>query len=99
MVANEAKILTISGGYCSITALYDRIAMALGLPHGDNVHYNCTKIEVSVHLQDEVFAYYKEVQKAEADSIAMWWVCFGPKATENLEENEVRVQDGWYSVD
>ena len=84
----------ISGGYGTIPVLYDRIAIALGLST-DKAHYDCTKIEVSQQIQDEVFSYYKK-ENIDPATIGMWWVCYGPKTNDSLQATQVLVQEGWY---
>lgn len=91
--------LTIGSGYCSIMELYNRIALAASVMPKDVKTYDCKKVCVSPKIQEEVFTYYKEEEKIEQMSISMWWVCYGPKATEDLTNHEVKVEDGWYTLE
>lgn len=87
----------ISGGYGTIPVLYDRIAQSLGLPT-DKAHYDCTKIEVSCEIQDQVFSYYKK-EKIPPEMISMWWLNYGPKINDSLQATQVLVQEGWYKYE
>ena len=44
---------------------------------------------------EEVYSYYITEQKADKDSVNMWWVCYGPKAVDYLKDRTVQVEDGW----
>lgn len=84
--------------HTTIPNLYDNIAMKLGLPLADDVRYDCTKICVANNIQEEIFAYYEKMGKSKQD-IAMMWLCYGPKAIDELEDDEVEVEEGWYIRD
>lgn len=86
--------LSITGAYCTIPALYDRIALELGL--STNAHYDCKRVCVSPKIQQEVFDYCK-AQGQEDMGTAMQWLCFGPKAVDTLKDYEVTVEEGWYT--
>lgn len=85
---------SIESGYCTISTLYDRIAESLGLSTKD-VKYACSKVCVSHKIMEEVYSYYITEQKADKDSVNMWWVCYGPKAVDYLKDRTVQVEDGW----
>ena len=94
---NTIKV-TINNGDCTIIELYDRIALTQGLdPRDDRISYNCSKIDVSQTIMDEVFECYKR-DGVDEQTIAMWWVCYGPKANESLSEHEILISEGWCNI-
>lgn len=84
--------------HTTIPNLYDCIAIKMDLPIADDVRYDCTKICVANNIQEEIFDYYRRMGKDEM-SIGMMWVCYGPKAIDSLEDDEVEVEEGWYMRD
>ena len=65
--------------YCGIQAFYDLIAKQLGYDP-EKVVYDCTKIDVSKSVQDQIFAFYKN-DGASLEAISQAWVCYGPKTS------------------
>ena len=74
-----------------ITAFYDRVARSFDLTPSDNLHYDCTKIEVSNDIADAVERFY-----GDRMTFAMLWICSGPKVNESLNDGEVLVHDGFF---
>lgn len=90
--------LTIGSGDCIIIELYNRIALAQGInPTHDDIRYDCKKIDVSKRIMDEVFEYYKR-DGVDEQTVAMWWVCYGPKVNDTLSGHEVLISEGWCNL-
>ena len=87
--------LGMEQSYCNIKQLYDKVAQALGYEDTENLHYDCAYINVAPNIADNVLAYMKEEEKFEAMERGMLWVCFGPKADENLKDDVIMVDDGF----
>lgn len=85
--------LGMEQSYCSIKQLYDVVAQALGYEDTENLHYDCRSINVAPNIADNVFAHMTEEEGIDAMERGMLWVCFGPKADENLKDDEVMVDD------
>ena len=80
----------------SIVDLYNYIAIKLGLDP-EKCHYDCTKINVSNGIFENVQEWYKQ-QCKNADyklAFGMDWCCYGPKADENLSGYNATIQDGF----
>ena len=85
----------------SIRELYDFIAITLGYDK-EEVHYDCTKIEVSDDIADLVEEKYRQVGQEKGlseDSIRMSfgmdWCYSGPKVDEKLDNGTIVVHDGF----
>ncbi len=94
MSKNANIILTKDECYCELDELYDNIAEKFGYQSRD-LHYDCTKISVTKPVLDQVFSYYKERRGADEGSIAMMWVCLGPKADLPGDGWEARIEEGF----
>lgn len=70
--------------YCGIQTFYDLIAKRLG-HDPKTVRYNCTKINVSKLVQDQIFAFYEDEGWSQ-EAISQAWVCYGPKTS--LKDDE-----------
>lgn len=79
--------------YCSIQGFYDVIAKHL---HYDPqaVKYDCTKIDVSEPVQDQIFAFYKDSGQSQ-ETISQAWVCYGPKTSIEHHECIAEVKPGF----
>lgn len=82
---------------CGIPTFYDNVAMAMGLSI-ENCHYSCSHIKVSQSVADAIMGHY-EKEGADQMSIAMMWLNWGPKTDENLSEDMVEVEEGFYTHD
>lgn len=80
----------------TIPNLYDQIAIEMKLPVTDDVRYDCTKVNVSKDIMDAIFSYYKK-HGLDEGSLSMTWVCYGPKAVDELGESTVELEEGWYT--
>ncbi len=78
MSDKKTVILSKEECYCGIIEFYDLIARKLGYDT-DKVGYDCRKIDVTRPVQDQIFAFYQNEQKASDESIGATWVCYGPK--------------------
>ena len=80
----------------SITGLYDAVAMAMG-KNPDNCRYDCTKIRCAMNFFDEIEEAYKATGSSDyISAFGMHWVCYGPKAVEELKSGEVEVEEGFF---
>ena len=91
---NKKIMLTEEECYTEIINLYDTVAKKLGFKNVESLEYDCRKICVSKNVYEKINAYYKD-QGMDAQSFAMRWVSFGPKA--NLEDKDcvVEIEDGF----
>ena len=81
----------------SITDLYTNIACKMGIKDTKNLlKFDCKKVLVGQSIFDRCSEFYKE-QGVPGEDFAMMWLCYGPKAS--LEGYEVEVKDSWYTVD
>ena len=74
----------------SITGLYDAVARAMG-KNPDNCRYDCTKIKCAMNFFDEIEAAHRD-----KSAFGMYWVCYGPKAVEDLKSGEVEIEEGFF---
>ncbi len=96
---SDKKIITLTKEecYCGIIELYDLIARKLGYD-SDKVGYDCRKIDVTRPIQDQVFAFYRNEQKASDESIGTAWVCYGPKACLLGDDYVAEVSEGFITA-
>ena len=97
------KIL-ISNANCTIVELYDAVAREMGYADTSEINYDCTKINVSEEIQDDIIAYYHKAARetdptlSESDiriGTAMALLQAGPKLDVTLKANEVEVFEGF----
>ncbi len=76
--------------YCGIQDFYNLIAKQLGYDP-KTVTYDCTKIDVSKPVQDQILAFYMDSGHSQ-EAFAQAWVCYGPKTTLQYSECVAEVQ-------
>ena len=79
--------------YCGIQDFYDMVAKHLGYDP-ENITYDCTKIDVSKPVRDQIFAYYKTHGQSQ-EAISQAWLCYGPKASIDYHECIAEVKSGF----
>lgn len=79
--------------HCGIQDFYDVIAKHLGYDP-QTVQYDCTKIDVSKPVQDQIFAFYEESGQSQ-EAISQAWVCYGPKTSIKHHECIAEIQPGF----
>ena len=63
----------------------------------DNCRYNCTKIRCAMNFFDEIEEAYKATGSSDYKSaFGMHWVCYGPRAVEELKPGVVEIEDGFF---
>lgn len=82
-----------------ITELYDTVSALMG-NEGQGLHYDCTKINVAMNIQDSFFTRYREENPSISASnfnvsMAMMLLNYGPKVDKDLADDEVEVFDGF----
>ena len=87
--------LGMEQSYCDIKRLYDTIAQVIGYEKTDDEAYDCNKVYVARNIQDNVMAYYDNERDLPEYDRAVLWACYGPKATGELEDDEVAIHDGF----
>ena len=97
MANKRTVVLTKEECYCGIVEFYDLVARKLGYD-SDKVGYDCRRIDVTKPVQDQIFAFYREEQKALGESIAAAWVGYGPKASLPGEGYEAQIFDGFITA-
>lgn len=75
-----------------LAKFYENVAIESGYKLDGTEKFDCTKIEVAQNIQDEIFTYYETLGTGSLE-IGMLWVCSGPKANVNFEDNEVEISD------
>lgn len=96
--------ISISSPPGDLTEFYDAVAREMGHTDTSELHYNCTKINVSANIQDNFYEHYLALirendiysheNEARAD-ITLVLAMSGPKVDQNLKANEVEVFDGF----
>lgn len=97
MSDKKTVILTKEECYCGIVEFYDLVAQKLGYD-SDRVGYDCRRIDVTKPVQDQIFSFYREEQRALDESIAAAWVGYGPKASLPGEGYEAQIFDGFITA-
>lgn len=91
------KMIFTGNSHCGIVEFYEGVARQLGFTVSEeyeNLEYDCTKIDVAVNIQKDIFDYYEE-RGHKPQTSAMWWCCYGPKAYEEYAENEIHIEEGF----
>lgn len=88
-------IIKVTGSNTTIGNFYDQIAIAQKLPITYDVRYDCRKVNVAKNIQENIFDYYKKLGTSASD-MGMLWICYGPKVNEDLKQDEVELEEGWY---
>ena len=75
---------------------YRSVARSAGHEEREDTLYDCRRILVSLNVQDAIIQAYQEIRPSatRADIIMLLALC-GPKADEELERNEVKIQSGF----
>ena len=94
-MSNNKHIIKISleEAYSSIMDFYDTIAKKLGITPDDKIRYDCKHINISTDIQNKIFEFYKNEKNVENSEAAMYWLAYGPKAFEEMDELTVEVTD------
>ena len=79
----------------SITNLFRKVAEKLGAEETEDTKYDCTKILASKTISDSIFYYMQNVEGLDRMTAGMLWLCYGPKTSESLGEDEVDVEEGF----
>lgn len=96
--------LTIPSKNYDLIAFYNVVATEMGYTDTSELHYDCTKINISENIQNGFYEYYKANAKKinpfvnEDDvmiSTTMILACSGPKVDSGLKVNEVEIFDGF----
>lgn len=78
-------------------SLYMETARKVGYSEAEinEMEFDCTKITVAPSIKERIFAWL--AARGAVDSMGgSLWVCHGPKVDENLKENHVCIQDGFF---
>lgn len=102
-MSTKIKVPNLEAIGYSIISLYEAVAQELGEENwnGDNIRFDCTKINVAKNIYDAMVATAVEqlIHKASEDTIrtefAMMWCMSGPKAVDGLSKNEVEIFEGF----
>ena len=97
-------IIKVPGEPCGLTDLYDAVAKQIGYDDTSELEYDCTKINVSLDVQDAFYEFYAAIareanpdvteQEASTATTVLLAVS-GPKVDIHLNANEVEVFDGF----
>ena len=79
----------------SIVSFYDNVAETLGLDK-DSVHYDCTKIDVSKNIQENIFNGWEKMGAPDLE-IGMAWCNSGPKTDDKLPPDTIRIEHGFFT--
>ena len=77
-----------------ISSFYDNVARTLGFDK-DAVRYDCTKIDVSRNIQNNIFSAWEKMGASDLE-IGMVWCNSGPKTDDKLAEDTVRLFHGFF---
>lgn len=77
---------------CGIPQLYENISYVLNGKEAPQ--YDCTKVNVTEKVFDEIREYYKSLGHNDAE-INMAWLFGGPKASIEEDSYAIEVEDGW----
>ena len=89
---------------CGLTELYDAVAKKIGCENTSELKYDCTKINVSLSIQNAFYKYYADVAREASHDVTeqeisvattLLLAMSGPKVDTNLNANEVEVFDGF----
>jgi len=78
----------------NIVSFYDNVAQTLGFDK-DKVLYDCTKIDVSKNIQDNIYEVWEKMGAPDAE-IAITWLNSGPKADDKLPDDTIRISHGFF---
>ena len=78
----------------SIVSFYDNVSETLGLDK-DSVHYDCTKIDVSKNIQENIFNGWEKLGAPDLE-IGMTWCNSGPKTDDKLPQDIIRIDHGFF---
>ena len=80
----------------SLIRLYENVAREFGLPVAENIVYDCRKIVVASSIMTHWYEQCKEIYgKGSTYELTSLLLNYGPKASENLEDGEVEVEEGY----
>lgn len=80
----------------SIPNLFKAVAKKLlSRDLNEDEHYDCSKILVSNNISDAIFDYMENTEGIDKITAGMLWLCYGPKTSESLREDEVEVEDNF----
>lgn len=93
--------ITLPKANYSLPDFYDAVAREMGYNATDNLHYDCTKVNVSREMQDSFYDYYTALARENLPereirtNITMLLLMSGPKVDDSFKGNEVEVFDGF----
>lgn len=99
----KVKLKVANKAY-TITELYEAAASEMGFVVPEKLHFNCTKINVSKHIQDKFYERYLYELKADNPhfnehearvQITMLLAMSRPKVNAKLKANEVEIFEGF----
>lgn len=88
----------------SIIELYEAVAKEMGYADTSDLQFDCRNIVIAKNIQDGFYDWYTQLEKvsdpdaSETDVLAritMLLAIAGPKVAEYLEDDEVKVFDGF----
>lgn len=77
----------------SLPGLYESIGASLGV-YTDKLRYDCTKIDVSLNIQSNMFETFE--RRYPGDSVGMIWALSGPKTDRALPDDTVVLFNGFF---
>lgn len=87
---------SLFGDTLSFVRFYEGVAQEFGLPVSENTLYDCRKILVAKNIMtrwltqcEELYGKWSRIELAQKICI------LGPKASEDLEDNEVEIEKGF----
>ena len=78
----------------NIVSFYDNVAETIGLDK-DAVRYDCTKIDVSRNIQDNIFSVWEKMGASDLE-IGMTWCNSGPKTDDKLPHDTINITHGFF---
>ena len=77
----------------NLVSFYDNVAKTLGIDI-DAVRYDCTKIDVSRNIQNNIFGVWEKMGASNLE-IGMTWCNSGPKTYDELPDDTIRISHGF----
>jgi len=77
-----------------IVSFYDNVAETMGL-NKDAVRFDCTKIDVSRNIQENIFSVWEKMGASRLE-IGMMWCNSGPKTDDTLPQDTISITHGFF---
>lgn len=80
--------LTKEDCYKDLFSFYKTVLEKTGILFRPNTRFDCRYICISKPVQDQIIAYYKEIQHANDTQVGILLACNGPKANIEAHDSE-----------